>query len=212
MKKITKLMAIVVGMLMLPFTVDAAAQFTFDCDDKKLQPGGSTQCVIRMTEATGEGVSQVKIDVIKDTLEYIEVNGFNPNTNWKIKTSVPTLSYTLEAEDVEATKDISATAVGAYDVTLSKDAKGDCGTICVKVVYTVPGDSTEYTAIPGTRASDATAGSQDPSCEDITVDGAPVEEAPNTGAFADYAVLIGAGAIAVGAILLASKKSKFYRV
>ena len=209
MKKLTKLMAIAVGMLMLPFTVNAEAQFTFDCDKSKLEPGGTTQCVIKATDHTDEGISSVTVQVMKDSLKYITVNGFVENsTQWSITTKAPE-SYLYSLKPVVDSAGIQASEVGAYNITLDKDAAGDCGTICVKVDY-IDNQGNERTALSGERPEGTTTGDQDYSCEDITIDKAVTP--PNSGAFADYAVLIGVGALAVGAILLASKKSKFYRV
>lgn len=96
------------------------------------------------------------------------------------------------------------TVIGFYVVTLSDDAtKNDCGRLCV-----IP----RYAADDGTVEGDMEGFTTDKPCAEIEVKPGENPGTPGTGNFTSYLVLIGAAFVAVGAIALAKRNSKFFRV
>ena len=94
------------------------------------------------------------------------------------------------------------TVIGYYEVKLSDSATlTDCGRLCVEVAYS--GDGSDYGALEGNVS-----GSSSP-CAEVKPTGTP--QVP-TGSFTSYIVLIGGAFVAIGAIALARKNTKFFRV
>lgn len=94
------------------------------------------------------------------------------------------------------------TLIGYYDVKLSNSATlNDCGRLCVEVAYS--GDGSNYGELEGNVI-----GAEAP-CAEVKPTGTP--QVP-TGSFASYIVLIGGAFLAIGAITLARKNTKFSRV
>lgn len=94
------------------------------------------------------------------------------------------------------------TVVGFYVVTLSDDATtNDCGRLCISPRF-------------GENDGDAQADLQGATkhCAEIEVKPGDPSTPPPTGNFTSYLVLIGAAFVAVGAIALAKRNSKFFRV
>lgn len=206
MKKLTKLFALGAMTILLPLTVKAEAVFTFDCAATSLAKGATTQCTIAGQDQTDEGIAKVNIQVMKATLEGLDVKSFTPNESlWTAtKNDTTNLRYELSIKSGAALP-VNLFQVGAITVQLRNDAT-DCGTICVNVTYFKTATGTELTALSGVDPNPQTA---EGSCEDITIAGTT---SPGTGSFVDYVVLIGAAGIALGATALSRKKTKFYRV
>lgn len=104
---------------------------------------------------------------------------------------------------IEAIKgNTGLTLVGYYEVKLSDSATlNDCGRLCVEVAYS--GDGSDYGALEGNVTG------ADAPCAEVKPTGTP--QVP-TGSFASYIVLIGGAFLAIGAITLARKNTKFSRV
>ena len=77
----------------------------------------------------------------------------------------------------------------------------DCGRLCVEVSYS--GDRSDYGALEGNVTG------TDAPCAEVKPTGTPQ---PPTGSFTSYIVLIGGAFVAIGAIALARKNNKFFRV
>jgi hypothetical protein len=87
------------------------------------------------------------------------------------------------------------TVIGYYQVQLKEDANmKTCGRLCVQAKYAAT--PTGYSGLDGGMKP----------CEEVSPSGVP------TGSFASYTLLIGAAFVALGAITLAKKHNKFYRV
>lgn len=87
------------------------------------------------------------------------------------------------------------TVIGYYQVQLKEDANmKQCGRLCVQAKYA--STPTGYSSLEGAVEP----------CTEMTPSGVP------TGSFASYTLLIGAAFVALGAITLAKKHNKFYRV
>ena len=126
------------------------------------------------------------------------------------------LFYALQGEKIKHVADISIngvaalnsgydgfTVVGLYNVTLSEDAtKNDCGRLCIVARY-AENDGDAEAALQGATKH----------CAEIEVKPGEDPGTPtDTGSFTSYLVLIGAAFVAVGAIALAKRNSKFFRV
>ena len=91
------------------------------------------------------------------------------------------------------------TLIGYYEVKLTDNATmNDCGRLCVEVEFSENGS--DYGTLSGNEVS---------SCAEIKPTGTPQ---PSTGSFTSYIVLIGGAFVAIGAIALARKNNKFFRV
>lgn len=94
------------------------------------------------------------------------------------------------------------TVIGFYVVTLSDDATiNDCGRLCIEASF---GENDGDTTLQGATTSHP--------CAEIEVKPGENPGTPGTGNFTSYLVLIGAAFVAVGAIALAKRNSKFFRV
>lgn len=92
------------------------------------------------------------------------------------------------------------TVVGYYEVSLTENASmTDCGELCVEVAYAA--DAAGWGSL---------AGNQTQVCEEVKPTGNP--DSPTTGSFTSYIVLIGGAFLAIGAIAIARKNNKFFRV
>lgn len=128
------------------------------------------------------------------------------------------LFYALKNQSIKHVDDISEnnvaalnshtgyTVIGYYAVSLTDDApNNDCGRLCVIARY-APANGTVEDHLEGSTSNN---------CAEIKTKvtdpddpGDPVD----SGSFTSYLVLIGAVFVAVGAIALAKRNSKFYRV
>ena len=96
------------------------------------------------------------------------------------------------------------TVIGYYVVTLSDDATtNDCGRLCVEPRFG-ENDGDTQADLQGATTSNP--------CAEIEVKPGDPSTSPPTGSFTSYLVLIGAAFVAVGAIALAKRNSKFFRV
>ena len=87
------------------------------------------------------------------------------------------------------------TVIGYYQVRLKEDANmKECGRLCVQARYA--STPSGYSGLEGAVKP----------CAEVSPSGVP------TGSFASYTLLIGAAFVALGAITLAKKHNKFYRV
>ena len=87
------------------------------------------------------------------------------------------------------------TVVGFYQIKLKENANmKQCGRLCVNAKYA--SSPSGYASLEGNV----------PACEEVSPSGVP------TGSFASYTVLVGAAFVAIGAITLAKKHNKFYRI
>lgn len=99
------------------------------------------------------------------------------------------------------------TAIGAYTVKLSEDATtAECGQMCVDVFYALK--STEFVHDAASGDSLRSAGST--VCDEVKPSGKGTELP--TGSFTSYIVLAAGALIAVGAIVVAKKNTKFNRI
>ena len=97
--------------------------------------------------------------------------------------------------------------IGYYNVELSETAtERECGKICVTVDFAATGS--DYASLTTGQATQICAEIKPKTSITVT----PEEPNPETGSFASIAVLIAGALIAIGAIAVAKKNNKFYRV
>ena len=210
MKKLFGFLGIIAAAVVLPITANAEAKFDFDCKMDTLEPGGTTTCSVTVDDYTQEGISEATLTATE--LQDITISGFTANSGkWSANTL--TEGKAFKVTPIGDSTGISG-PVGEFTIKLAANpvSEENCGRICLKVEYYKNNDGKTsdkvLTALTGVyNSGDA----NDPNCEDITISttGTP---SPSTGAFADYAVIIGAGVVAIAVIMLATKKSKFYHV
>lgn len=186
-KKLSLLAMSLFAMFLFPLGVDAAS-FRLDCNPSdSLSPGDSTTCTIRLIESS-DPITAAIVDI---TNEDMTIAPFQANSSaW---------SSTDQGGSVILSSIAGGTTagdLGNFVATLNNDAR-DCGKICVSVRYT-------------TAAGEFTADMGDQGCVEP---GEPTP--PSTGilsSYGSYVILAGGAVIALAAISLARKSTKFYRV
>lgn len=209
LKKLTKLL--VVTALVSTATiakVNAAPTIALECpeDHKYVKPGESVTCTVTVVpdDATVSSKS-LDIGVYQDTNAYLESTFVTANTaTWtstnKIETTPLNKRYVFTtATGVTLTK--TKSEVFTMTIKVKEDAANapgtDCGQICVGT-YSVDGSSYKSCFAP--------------TIVDCTGDSCETPVNPDTGAFEDYAMVIGCAVVGLLAIAVVSKKNKFYRI
>lgn len=181
-------------------SVNAESTATITCEDTYIRPGESTVCTVKATHD-----EQVKNAIFSiATSEYLTMTDIKANTaaGWTQDTTA-TGYYSFN----NAGADISAGAeIFSFTLNLSTEAKnlpeGNCGQICISTLLF---NQTTPAELPDSGV-----------CFGPTVDKSECTEedcpTPDTGAFANYAILGGVSLAALIAIIAVSRKNKFYRV
>ena len=127
------------------------------------------------------------------------------------------------SEEILPNGDPTYGVLGSYQVSVSAEAEGEaCGELCIKA-WVVPGEGdynhvescqadgekADGTKCSGVTASQTVSGNNGYICREVHYRGGV---APDTGAFASYALLIAGALIAIAAVTLAKKNTKLYRV
>ena len=197
MKKISLFVVGLVAMLGFGTSALAADTVSLACTNKEIAPGESTTCTISINST--DKVTSTKFTL--DTSKYLTVSNVKANSLWTdMKAVAPTYSFE------SATGTTGKAEVFSFTLTLSKEAAnlpdGDCGQLCIDSAFfndtTVPGQLTK--------------GSTGTCFMPTIVEETPDVKNPETGAFANYAIILGVAAVAVGSIIVARKSNKFYRV
>ena len=181
-------------------SASAASTAAISCEDTYIRPRESTVCTVTATH--DEQVTNAIFSIA--TSEYLSMSNIQANTaaGWTQDTTA-TSYYSFNNAGI----DISAgSEIFSFTLTLSTEAKnlpeGNCGQLCISTVLfnqSTPAD------LPDSGV-----------CFGPTVDKSECTEedcpTPDTGAFANYAVLGGVSLVALIAIIAVSRKNKFYRV
>lgn len=200
-KKLSLLVAFMVGAFALPNAVDAAASFSFDCstplDNTTLQ-APQTTCTLNVTPDPAEGaISNVRVQLLPGNMT---LGQFTTNSSiWSSDLSTDANGFMAFTNTTNAAF-TTTTAIGTVDATLQETAH-ECGKICVAVAYTTESGQ-EVTANSVIGASSVGECQVSPS-------------SPETGegtTIASYIILAGGAIVAIAAISYARKSTKFYRV
>ena len=182
-------------------SVSAESTATITCEDTYIRPGESTVCTVKATHS-----EQVKNAIFSiDTSEYLSMSDIKANTagGW-VQDAGNTAYYSFSnSAGIDATAGVE---VFSFTLNLSTEAKnlpeGNCGQLCISTLLfnqTTPANLPESGVCFGPTVDKS----------ECTEEDCPT---PDTGAFANYAVLGGVSLVALLAILIVSKKNKFYRV
>ncbi len=200
MKNFKKLLfGLLVSVLYLG-SVNAESTASITCEDTYIKPGESTVCTVKASH--DEEVKSAIFSIA--TSEYLTMSDIKANTaaGWSYDTT-QTNYYLFN----NAGADISAGAeIFSFTLNLSTEAKnlpeGNCGQICISTLLF---NQTTPVTLPDSGV-----------CFGPTVDKDECTEedcpTPDTGAFANYALLGGVSLVALIAIIAVSRKNKFYRV
>ena len=193
-----------------------ASTATLSCNKTTINIGESTVCKVSITpvlDGSGEYVSATSIVLAPS--QYLKITDITPNS---------TAGFTRSTASSNNTYSFSTTQTGAttgktvevfsFTATLSEEAKNlssldDCAQICIEGVSLITNLSTtpEYLQ-PNSSGNVGTC--YNPVVTEQTCQGDDCN--PKTGAFMNVAVATGIGVVAIGAIVLARKSNKFYRV
>lgn len=181
-------------------SVSAASTAAISCEDTYIRPGESTVCTVTATH--DEQVTNAIFSIA--TSEYLSMSNIQANTaaGWTQDTTA-TSYYSFNNPGIDASAGVQ---VFSFTLTLSTEAKnlpeGNCGQLCISTLLfnqTTPAD------LPDSGV-----------CFGPTVDKSECTEedcpTPDTGAFANYAILGGVSLVALVAIIAVSRKKKFYRI
>ena len=178
-----------------------AGTISLTCEKEDLRKGESTNCTITATGFT-EAITSFTAEVESN---YLQVSDITPNTTLGMSDNGSTGTMINFANNSMNTT--TSGVIGAFTLTLSEDARdigdGTCGSLCLKNVR-VNGnyvDNFDETSNGICKAP----GFIEETCEGEDCD-------PKTGAFTSYLLLGGGAAVALVAILLVRKNSKFYNV
>ena len=199
MKKINLFIVGLVAMLGFTTSAMAADSASLSCTNKEIAPGESTNCTITINTTTSVTSAIVELD----TSEYLTVSEVTPGTGWTdMKAVAP--KYSFES----ATASTGSKQLFSFKLTLSKAAENidaeNCGQLCIQTLTFNSGDD----AVKVQPVKGSTGTCFLPTVVEKTTD----PKNPETGAFANYAIILGVAAIAVVSIIGARKATKFYRV
>ena len=197
MKKVSLFIVGLVAMLGFASSVSAADTATLKCVDKEIAPGESTTCTVSINTAAATTAAKVTLDVSAE----ISISNVKAGTGWTdMKAVAPTYSF----EHTTGTTGLAE--LFSFTLTLSKDAaekidEENCGQLCIDTVTFNGGNATQLMQ-----------GSTGTCYLPTIIEKTPDPKNPETGAFANYAVIFGVAAVAVVSIIAARRSTKFYRV
>ncbi len=217
-----------------------ANNFSIVCDPTSIEKGDTSNCYIiaNITADSATGAGLYAVNAYNVTTKHLTIKDFKSsltgvttektltlgqssaiNTSFKCNSTTGKCYTVFSSTATGAIKAPTKTGVniidnstnykgytpiGYFTVTLDDTATTkDCGEICAAIQYAVK--STEINTTAGGLNNNGTT----KACAEITPKADPN---PETGNFASYMVLIAGALIAVGAITIAKKHNKFYRV
>ena len=190
----------IVSLLAFGMKVNAGT-ISITCEKEDLRKGESTTCNINAAGFT-EAITSFTAEVESNYLIVSDIKA-NETIGMKDNGSTGTMINFANTSMNTATSGV----LGAFTLTLSENAQdigdGTCGSLCLKNVR-VNGsfvDNFDETASGICKAP----GFIEEVCEGEECD-------PNTGAFTSYLLLGGGAAVALVAIIMVRKNSKFYNV
>ena len=194
-----------VSLLAFGMKVSAAGNIAITCEKKDLRKGESTTCNIVASGFT-DVIRTFTADV---NSRYLTVSDIRPNTTISMSDNGSTATqFNLRYDGLNNGASASAaTYLASFTLTLDENAQnvgdGTCGAFCIQNV----------------KVNDSFFVNENPDAEGVCVKPGFIEETcegedcdPKTGAFTSYLLLGGGAAVALVAILLVRKNSKFYNV
>lgn len=195
-----------------------ASTATLSCNKTTINIGESTVCKVSITpvlDGSGEYVNVANFVLAPS--EYLIISDITPNSTAGFTRSTAASGNTYAFGTTQTTITTGKTTeVFSFTATLSEEAKNlsstdNCAQICIEAVSLITNlsDSTGTGLLPST-GSNSIGTCYNPVVTEQTCQGDECN--PKTGAFMNVAVATGIGVVAIGAIVLARKSNKFYRV
>ncbi len=193
-----------------------ASTATLSCNKTTINIGESTVCKVSITpvlDGSGEYVAATRITLAPS--KHLIISDITPNSTagFTRSTAASGNEYSFSTTQTTITTG-KTTEVFSFTATLSEEAKNlqsldDCAQICIEGVGLITNLNTnpEYLQ-PNSSGNVGTC--YNPVVTEQTCQGDDCN--PKTGAFMNVAVATGIGVVAIGAIVLARKSNKFYRV
>lgn len=201
-KKLSLLVAFMVGAFALPSLVEAQASFSFDCstplENTTLQ-APQTTCTLNVTPDPTEGaISNIRVQLLPGNMT---LGQFTTNSSiWASDLTTDANGFMSFANTTNAAF-TTTTAIGTVDATL-KETAHECGKICVAVAYTTEsGQEVTANSVQGAN-----------NVGECQISPTPSPETGEGTTIASYIILAGGAIVAIAAISYARKSTKFYRV
>ena len=191
-------------MLGFAVNVSAASSLKLSCDKTDIRIGESTVCTVSFTSDTAITSSAFALS----TSRYLDISNVKPNTTkgWSSDDSTnPSNGY--YAFKITSGTGVAEGDVFSFTVTLNSKAKelgekDTCGELCISK------------AVLGSVTTTNAKGTGTCFMPNVVEDECPEGECPNpeTGAFANYAIIAASILVAGAAVIIARKSTKFFRV
>lgn len=202
MKKINLFIVAMVAMLGFSVNAKAANSIKLECDKTQIKIEESTNCTVSLTLDTDISVATVQLS----KSETLDISNVTPNkaAGWTSSTAAtPAGTYTFNNAAGKTGELFSFTVkLNSKAKELGKDES--CGNLCIAAA-TIKDAAGNAGATPqgvGTCYS--------PTVVEETCEGPNCN--PETGSFANYAIIIASILIAGAAVIVARKSTKFFRV
>lgn len=210
MKKMYGLLAGLIIAVLFPTVVSAEASFDLVCDPLEVARNGETNCTVKIASTDGQPIGSVSTIVTIENEPQMSYAGVvSVNNGWTDVSNGQNLKFNYSGTAAIS----SASDIATFRVKVAADAT-ECGNVCItSLTY----DGTVGIATPLCQTirlqnSGTTIIPDTPIIDNPIIDNSTTEDNPQTGSFVPYVVISGAALLAIGAIVVASKKSKFYNI
>lgn len=205
MKKFNLFVIAMVAMLGFSMSAKADNGVSMKCDKTTISIGESTNCTVSFTSNVGISTATISLD----TSETLDVSNVKANTTagWAESTSGTSKSAGIYAFNNSNTTKPTSGQIFSFTITLNSKAaeilkKGEsCGQLCINGAEF---DGAKLTNVKGTGTCFA------PTVVDEPCEGPDCN--PETGSFANYAIIAASIIIAGAAVVVARKSAKFFRL
>ncbi len=189
---------------MLAFGVRvSAATVSLSCEKQDLRKGESTTCSINATGVT-EAITSFSAEFAS---QYLTVSDITPNSTIGMSDNGSTAN-TFNFKNTSMVTASGDVTIGSFTLTLDENAQnigdGTCGVFCLTNVK-INENQTPDNMYENKEGICLNPGFIEETCEGEECD-------PNTGAFTSYLLLGGGALVALVAIVLVRRNSKFYNV
>lgn len=211
MKKAYGLLAGLLIAVVFPTVVSAESSFDMTCEPLEVARNGEANCTLKITSTDGEPIKSLSAVITIENepqMSYGGITSVNTSYGWTDVSNGKNLKFNYNGTAAV----LSPSDVATFTVKVAADAT-ECGDVCItNLVYdgktglATPVCQTIRLANQGTTIPDT------PIIDNPIIDNSTTEDNPQTGSFVPYVVISGAALLAIGAIVVASKKSKFYNI
>ena len=207
MRKVYGFLTVLFIAMLFPMVANAEASFDMECSPLEAERNSDVSCTIKIASTDGTPIDNVSATVTVPTQMTYE-GVYSANTGWTDVSSGTSLKFNYHGGAAIT----SASDIATFKVKVAADAT-ECGDVCIETLTYNDGANVGIaTPLCQTiRLKDTTPTIPDTTIPDTTYPSTS-EENPQTGSFVPYVVISGAALLAIGAIVVATKKSKFYNI